>query len=441
MKVNITLQIIFLSLFSLGCQEAPTTSDSTNQEPTSPEGLSTFLDVSKIAFVNANVIAMKVDNEIQEGMTVLVRDGVIEAIEPANDIDIPNDYLKVDASGKYLLPGLADMHTHASLEKDFFLYLANGVTTVRHMWGSSTILDLKKSFEEGTLLGPKIYSASAGFEEPPSYWPGTNLLNSVQEVDDLVKAQKSAGYDFIKVYENLSEEMYDALLTAAHRHGIKAIGHVSPRVGLEKALSSKQASIAHIAGYLEYAAKDGSGLGNPSNYEMDIAKLREIISKTVQANVWNCPTLTITTRNASQKAQLETNPNLKYVSPNMRSWFNAPGSGLTSWDSEAYMVHKRIVIDELNKAGAKMILGVDTGLRYLLPGFTVHEELENFVQAGLSPYEALKTATINPAEFLENETEYGTISEGKKANFILLDAKPNSGYNQYAKVSRCYDGT
>ena len=185
-----------------------------------------------------------------------------------------------------------------------------------------------------------------------------------------------------------------------------------------------QVSIEHIDTYLEYVAKEGTHINRPSTYQMDEKKLQKIIKMTAQSEVWNCPTMTITTRHAGQKSQLENNPNLKYVSPRMKSWYTSRAAGLNNWESANYMIHKNRLVRELYRAGAKMILGVDTGLRYLIPGFTVHEELENLVKAGIPNLAALQMATINGATFLGTDDLMGSVEIGKKADLLILNKNP-----------------
>ena len=147
---------------------------------------------------NCNIIDIK-QGTIKSNQHILIKDGLI--IEINASINSPKDVVEFDAAGKFVLPGLMNLHTHTSEPNDFFLNLANGVTTVRHLWGNEKLLELRQHFKENPQLGPDLYVASAGFEEPPSYWPEANLIEKHSDIEGMVKAQKEKGFDFIKVYE------------------------------------------------------------------------------------------------------------------------------------------------------------------------------------------------------------------------------------------------
>ena len=377
---------------------------------------------NEYAIINGTVIDV-IQKTILEGVDVYIQNGIIVNI--GTDINIPDSIPVFDVSGKFIIPGLMNLHSHTQLENDFFLNIANGVTTVRHMWGNERILELREKFSVNSYLGPNLYVASAGFEQPPNYWPGANLILSKDEIGPLVQEQIEMGYDFIKVYENISQENYLELVRVSRNLGIELIGHIPPSVSLSTLLNNNyQLSIEHIDSYLEFVATDGSNIRSAVSYSFNEQKLNEISKATANSNVWNSPTLTITTRNKSQENQLSANPYLRFVSPQMRAWYKGPGTGLTSWDSESYMVQKNKLVKKLHDSGAKLILGVDTGLRYLIPGLSVHEELENFVKAGIPEIGALQIATINGAKHLKIDKLYGSISIGKKADLVILNANP-----------------
>lgn len=360
---------------------------------------------------------------ILNNQNIHIRSGVI--IDVGMDIESQDSIPIYDMQGKFVIPSLTNMHSHTQLENDFFLNLANGVTWVRHMWGNTHVLDLKNKFADSLHLGPRLTVASAGFEQPPSNWPGTNLVTSKDQIESQIAEQVRVGYDYIKVYENLTSENYYELHRAASKHNIPLIGHIPYSISLKEVLQENyQSTIEHVDSYFESILRGGSNINIPATYAFNEQKLQEIVILTTNSEVWNSPTITITTRNKTQESDLEKNPYMKYVSPQMKSWFRGPGSGLTLWDSDSYSVHKLRLVKKLFDSGSKLLLGVDTGLRYLIPGLTVHEELENFVKAGIPELDALKIATINGIKYLGLEDKYGSVEIGKRADFVLLDQNP-----------------
>ena len=211
-----------------------------------------------VAFVNVNVIPF--DRErILGAQTVIVRDGRITQIGPASNVKVPDGALKIDGRGKYLMPGLADMHVHlypgAGQQNDLAsqqlqLFLANGVTTVRNMIGKPEHLLLRDRVAKGELPGPTIYTAG-----PPMLG---NTVPTPADAERAVTEQKKAGYDFIKVHEGLSPETYAAIVATAKRVGIPFAGHVTATVGLKRALEARQTSIEHLDGYLQAMVPDDS---------------------------------------------------------------------------------------------------------------------------------------------------------------------------------------
>jgi imidazolonepropionase-like amidohydrolase len=198
-----------------------------------------------VAFTNVNVIPM--DRElVLHDQTVIVRDGHITAIGPAARVAIPRDAFIVQSRGKYLIPGLADMHTHVFGEKEYLLYVSKGVTTIRNMWGFPSDLEWRTKIAKGEKLGPTIYTAGSIIDGDPPQLRGSTAIDKPEEADRIVKAQKEAGYDFIKVYNRLKPDVYDAIVDAANKYAIRVVGHVPRAVGLEHAIARKQASIEHL---------------------------------------------------------------------------------------------------------------------------------------------------------------------------------------------------
>jgi imidazolonepropionase-like amidohydrolase len=396
-----------------------------------------------VAFVNVNLIPM--DRErIIEGQTVIVRDGRIMLIAPAGQTKVPVGALSVDGRGKYLMPGLADMHVHlypgAGIQDDLAsqqlqLFLANGVTTIRNMIGKPEHLMLRERVAKGELLGPRIYTAG-----PPLLG---NTVPTPEAGERAVIEQKKAGYDFLKVHEALSPETYAAIVAAAKRVGIPFAGHVTATVGLKRALEAKQTSIEHLDGYLQAMVADNSPVPptpsqvvlGPVLEHIDESKIPALASATRAAGVWNDPTLTLFKIIVSddKPEELLKWPELQYVPAKMRDGFSrqkqstadipAPAS-----ERQRYLELRNKMLMALHKAGAKLLIGPDSPQFFLVPGFATHRELQSFVDAGLTPYEAIEAATRNPgeyiAEIMKAQRDFGTVEVGLRADLLLLDANP-----------------
>jgi imidazolonepropionase-like amidohydrolase len=421
-KISVLYLVIISSFLLINCQ-----SDSI-QNISSP-----------IAFLDVNIVPM--DSErILEHQTVIIRDGKINKIGSLQDIKIPENAIQIEGRGRYLMPGLVDMHAHVEHEDALILFLANGVTTVRNMWGFSKHLTWKKKIIDGELKGPSIYTAGSLFDGSPGIWDGSIVLEKPEEAEQFVIDQKEKGYDFIKVYY-LQKEPFNALLAAARKHNIPVIGHVSDAVGLEGILTSGQYSIEHLDGYWMSLESDNSPFRDKFDYHsyimkwnyIDETKMPAAAALTKSSSIWNCPTLIVYQRNASpaEADSFYALPEMKYMDP----------VSLASWDPTKYFATKDLTDEEwkaegkmfsilmkftghLHKAGAKLLLGSDTPNPFVVPGFSIHRELQNFIETGMSPYEAIKTGTYNAAECLGELDKFGTIQIGKQADLILLKDNP-----------------
>lgn len=393
-----------------------------------------------IAFINVNIVPMDSERTL-ERQTVIVRNKLIDKIGPATKVKIPKSAVMIDASDKYLMPGLADMHVHAWRENDLLLFIANGVTTIRNMWGSPLHLKWKRLISKGELLGPTVITAGPLLDGPNPIWEQSTVIGTPERAEKEVAAQKKAGYDFIKVYNNLSKEAFDAIMSAAKNHDIPVAGHVPHAVALEHVLASRMNAIEHLTGYPEMIEADDSPVKGkahiPSmirrlNY-VDEAKIPSAVSATVEARIWNCPTLVVFQGFVSpdEAKDLFKRPEMKYVDPMTRaSWDSSKDFRFKDITEEDYKTMKKgnaiyiKLTGELHKAGARILLGTDTPNPFVVPGFSIHNELQNLVNAGLTPYEAIKAGTYDAAEFLEELDTFGIIAPGRRADMILIEENP-----------------
>jgi imidazolonepropionase-like amidohydrolase len=389
------------------------------------------------AFENVNVIPM--DRErVLEDQTVVVQGGRIIALGPASTTAVPPDAVRVAARGKFLLPGLAEMHAHIPgpgaanafgpdyTENVLFLYVAAGVTTIRGMLGHPSHFALQQRVDAGTVLGPRIWTSG----------PSVNG-NSVPTPDSAVRAattQASAGYDFIKIHPGLTRAVFDSLDAAADRAGIPYAGHVPIDVGLTRALEAGYWSIDHLDGYVEALAgregEQGGWFGVAFAAEVNDDRIPAVARATAEAGVWNVPTQILMESYATAETAeaMARRPELRYVPARMRAqwreWKTRASQQQPQETMDRWIAVRRSMIEALHDAGAGLLLGSDAPQVWNVPGFSVHRELEALVAAGLTPYEALETGTRNVAVYFGTADDAGTIATGKWADLILLDANP-----------------
>jgi imidazolonepropionase-like amidohydrolase len=399
---------------------------------------------NSIAFVGVSVVPMTETGGVLSDQTVLVQEDRIAAVGPRSEVIIPPGTQRIDGAGRYLMPGLADMHVHLEYFEDpdlLKLFLANGVTTVRNMDGRPYILAWRKRIAEGELLGPAIYTAGPILDGDPPILPDNTIIRTAAEARAAVMAQDSAGYDFVKVYTNLSPEAYRAVLATAKERGVPVAGHVPRRVDLADALTGGQAAIEHIADYGDWIEAENSPFRDRWHWSklflampVDEAKVETAAERIAQSGVWTVPTLIERDRAVAP-------------ADTVRAWLAAPVAsyipveGRAQWEERIRRTTARMdaadwtlvaqgranrerLVGALHEAGAKLLIGTDTPNPFVVPGFSVVEELENFVEAGFTPAEALAAATREAARFLGDSEEWGTVEAGKRADLLLLEANP-----------------
>jgi imidazolonepropionase-like amidohydrolase len=407
-----------------------------------------------VAFTNVSVIPMDRERVLPD-QTVLVRDGRIAAIGPAASVQVPAGARRVDGAGKFLIPGLADMHAHLlsdaavpdSLAPDELrIMLANGVTTARLMIGTPEQFPLRARVASGEIAGPALYLASpqfAGRRYGEPYFNGV-VVTTPEQARAAVREVADAGYDFIKLTIMISVPVYEAIIDEAARRGIKVIGHVDQQVGLARALAAGQ-QIEHLNMYFEAALRDGAPMTasvsdylvyRPANWEsldwLDDAKLDSLGRATAAAGVWSSPTLTffkLAFAIGQPDSVIEARPDYAVLPDSLRRqmregrdyfWNNPPSAGRRA----RYIEARDRLVRAIHQAGGRILAGSDSPEFFLLYGWTLHRELESLVQAGLPPFAALEAATRNPAEWLGTLAESGTVEPGKRADLVLLDANP-----------------
>jgi imidazolonepropionase-like amidohydrolase len=385
------------------------------------------------AYVGVSVLPMD-EERMLENQTVLVRDGVIAAIGRSDEVRVPPEARVIDGRGRYLIPGLVDMHIHIEYDSDLLLLAANGVTGIRNMWGNTGMklrlglpdqLVLRDQIAAGELFGPTIYTAGPVMEGDTPNHPMMEVFRTPEGARSSVSAQKAKGYDFIKVYDHLDPQTYRAILEAAKANGMQVVGHVPSQVGLEAVLAGGQTTIEHLQGYID---------ADRAEFLIPEAQLDEYAGLTRQAGVWNCPTLSLYPKNSQSPEgvrALQAQPGMAYQTPfskmltpfmyrQMSAGHTYPGQDY----SQRISTLNRRMLAALHKAGAGILLCTDAAQSYHIPGFATLEELGLLVEAGLSPYEALRAGTRDAAIAMGKQDEFGTIAEGLRADLLLLEANP-----------------
>jgi imidazolonepropionase-like amidohydrolase len=364
------------------------------------------------AFVNVTVIPMDRERAI-EGQTVVVRDGRIATIGPAASTAVPNDALRIDGQGKFLMPGLAEMHGHVPgqagpvAHATMFLFAANGITTVRGMQGSPYHLSLREQIARGEVLGPRFYAAGPQM--------GQNI-RTPEIGDSVARAQKAAGYDLLKIQEGMPRPAYDAVVAAARAVGIPFGGHIPDDVGLTHALEMRQGTIDHLDNF-----QDAITPATP------VASLAAAAKRAGTAVVPTMPlweNLYIPADSASYASRVE----LRYMPRNtVAGWFRSiAGGGRVQGDSarRAWKATRTGILAALNSAGVPILLGTDAPQIFSVPGFSIHREMQAMIEAGMTPYQVMASGTRNIAVHFGTLAETGTVEAGKRADLLLLEANP-----------------
>ena len=385
--------------------------------------------------VNVNVIPMYTDTVLLQ-QTVIIVDGKISEVGHVDAISIPKNAALIDGTERFLMPGLAEMHAHvtsteyAEVDRLGTLFVANGITTIRGMLGKAEHLVLRDQLESGEAFGPRLITSG------PSLNGGS--VAGAMDADRQVREQHAAGYDFIKVHPGLSNDEFVALAAAANEIGIPFAGHVPVSAGVFQALKSDMATIDHLDGY--FAAmlpSTNHGSGGYGGFfdvmlaaDIDIEKIAEIVAMTGASGTWNVPTQVLVEQMIDDISltELKQRPEARYVPTKiLQRWVTLKESLLNErgfdLDTAALAIKlRRRLIFELHEAGAGLLLGSDAPQAFNVPGFSTHRELTALVAAGLTPYEALRTGTVEVANFLDSNG--GVIAKGKDADLVLLDSNP-----------------
>lgn len=404
-----------------------------------------------IAIVGVNVIPMERENEVLRDRTVIVRDGRIASIGPSGSTEVPAGAARVEGAGRWLIPGLAEMHGHIPSpnpqainpqwqEDVLFMYVAAGATTVRGMQGHPSHLPLRERVRAGEIIGPTLYLSGPAMSG--------NSVPDPATAERLVREFHDAGYDHLKVHEGLTRETYDALARTARLLGMRWGGHVSQFVGIDGALAARQATIDHIDDYIEAAQRDGSpaleltGWARTSALplEVDESKIPELARRTREAGVAIVPTHALweVLRGAHSPESMLNRPELRWM-PNamVTQWTNQARNAQTNNPPEsaaAEVAFRNRMLKALSDAGVEILMGTDAPQAFSVPGYSLHREVIAMRDAGMTPWQILVSGTTAVARHFGTEAETGTVSPGKRADLVLLGGDPLADIGNVSRV-------
>ena len=417
-----------------------------------------------LALTNVTVIDVG-GGASQRGMTVVIEGERIAAVEQT----VPEKARVVDATGKFLIPGLWDMHAHWGPGYGWMpasylpLFTANGVTGIRLMAGHPVYLQWRGQVAEGTLAGPRMVLAGAIVDGPKPFWRDSIATSTTDDGRQAVQRTQQDGYDFVKVYSSLSREVFFALADEAKKRRIPFAGHVPDRVRVEEASDAGQKSIEHLTGLLlavssqetELRREFGAAMKLPATERaarlrslgvrvlesQDAAKAAALFAKLKANGTWQVPTFPVLRLLEPEDA---TDPRLKYMPAPMRAGW---ARRATEQRAPEEIAHQRNVfqrrlelVGEMHRAGVGILAGSDSQNPYSFPGFSLHDDLEWLVKAGLSPLAALQAATRNPAAYLERLQDFGAVEKAKMADLVLLDADPLQDIRNARRIAAVVSG-
>lgn len=386
--------------------------------------------------------------------TVLIRDGRITSISASGATSLPANAQRIDGSGKWLIPALADCHVHIENDRlarvllqapdlpagtvnaaDLWVpYVANGVLQIINMSAMSESVGQRDAVESGRVLGPHVTLAAMVDGSPP-IWPVgmTRVAATAADGRQVVRDIKAEGYDLVKVYSQLSPETFAAIVEEANQQGLRVLGHIPAR-GQRATAQFFGRGFAMAVHAEEFAYQ------SPTMSDEDIARYVSIMKN---SGAWLTATLTLNERILEQvraPETLTTRPELRYISMVQRRFSSDrnPYLGrreeLTAKMTQVVDFNRRLV-RAFAKAGIPIAAGTDSGVPGVAPGFALHDELAALVKAGLTPQQALASATRLPAQWLGTDKDRGTVAVGKRADLVLLDADPLADINNSRRIA------
>lgn len=392
----------------------------------------------EIVFHSVNVIPMNKEGVVPN-QAVVVKNGKITAMGDAEKIKYSKNAVVIDGKGKYLVPGLAEMHAHVPpvddlepMKEVLLLFALKGVTTIRGMLGHPRHLELRNKIQSGEIFGPRFITSGPSFNG--------QSVQTEEQASEKVRQQKKAGYDFLKLHPGLTQNTFAAMAKTAKEVNIPFAGHVSFDVGVWRAIEAGYATIDHLDGFveslvpgIENTSEEQNGLfGMFIADKADTTRIPKLITALRDHHIWVVPTQALAERwfapNKDADA-LGKESEMKYMDPKtVTNWVNTKNNLVKNAKYNVAAINRfislrRKLIYECNKNGVGLLLGSDAPQVFDVPGFSVHHELKYMVDAGLTPYEALRTGTVSVGQFLKRP-DIGVIKKGAVADLVLLKGNP-----------------
>jgi imidazolonepropionase-like amidohydrolase len=387
--------------------------------------------------------------------TVTLQGERIVSIAAADSVPAPQGRI-IDAHGGFLIPGLWDMHVHIQDLEDLPLYIANGVTGVRLMFGSKNPKELRAKLATAPIA-PQILVGSAILDGDPPVWQGSIIVHKPDEARRIVDEVKAGGADFVKIYNGIPRDAYFALADEAHKQNIPFAGHLPFEIRASEASQAGQRSIEHLTGIAIACSKREQDLMRdlrPLHYientnliaeairSFDAAKCQELFAQFHRNGTWQVPTLTVHRGMAFlNDTHFTSDPRLAYMSSDVRSrWQPENDFRFRRWPPAEFQLHRELLnadkslVGIMFRAGIPLLAGTDAMNPFCFPGFSLHDELALLVESGLTPLAALQSATLRPAEFLGRTEELGSVAPGKLADLVLLGADPLAGIHNTTQI-------
>lgn len=376
---------------------------------------------------------------VETDRMLVVSAGRITALGRSGEVEPPPGALAVDATGKFVIPGLWDMHVHIHDPAFLELLVAEGITGVREMGGDPAVVrDWRDRIADGRLRGPRIVMAGRILDGPSPTWPGISYaIHDAEEARRTVQVSKREGSDFIKVYNGLSRDAYFAIIGEAKQLGLSVAGHVPFSISAAEASDAGQRSIEHLTGVLEACTSQPNAAPAGADHQWyltnyDRQRADSLYARFVRNGTWQVPTLVVKKSLAwIHELSGRDDPRLRFIPARISDrWEPGRDFRLRGRRPEYFVLQQRVfekdlvLVRDMRRAGVRFLAGTDLGNPYIFPGFSLHDELGLLVQAGLTPLEALQAATLGPAQFLGETDSLGTVKPGMVADFLLLDANP-----------------
>jgi imidazolonepropionase-like amidohydrolase len=402
----------------------------------------------EIVFRSVNLVPMDKEHVLQN-QVVVVKDGKITAIGSTGKVKYSKNALVIDGKGKYLMPGLAEMHAHVPpvddlepMKEVLQLFTLHGITTIRGMLGHPRHLELRSKLQNAELIGPRFITSGPSLNG--------NSVKTPEAGADMVRQQKQAGYDFLKLHPGLSNETFAAIAKTANEIGMPFAGHVSYEVGVWRAIEAGYASIDHMDGFVESLVPGLEAIPEQEaglfaifiGDQADTTRIPKLMTALRDKNIWVVPTQALAERwmaPAESPEVLGKKSEMVYMSPKtVENWVATKQKLMANpqYDADAvtrYVELRRKLIYESNKQGVGLLLGCDAPQVFNVPGISTHQELKYLVDAGLSPYDALRTGTVNVGKYL-NRNDIGIIKVGAVADLILIGGNPLKDIEQTQRI-------